>query len=79
MQVVSKDQEVSMLKDLGIYLILLGFALLIIAVMAIGMVVHKYREQIKQALSSIKKKTFWNNTIKSVLIAYLDLCHGATA
>ena len=75
--VVSKDQEVSVVEGLEIYLVLLGFLLVFLALMGIGMLVIKFRERIREALEALWTKTFWNNTIRSILLAYLDLCLSA--
>ena len=45
--------------------------------MAIGLLARKYRDWIRATLQSLWRKTFWNNTIRSVLLAYLDLCLSA--
>lgn len=78
--VVNKDQEVSIMDSLEIYLIILCAVLIVLGILwLLKVLIKPYAEKIKATLEGIWRKMFWNNAIKSILVAYLDLCHGATA
>ena len=68
----SSGQTESFIVNMAVYI----FALLVFLVVIIGILLLKNFEKLKPKLTKIiegvKEKTFWNNTIRSVTITYIE-------
>ena len=60
------------------YIFLIAFALIFAAVLvAVAVLAKKFRQKITQKLIATKKKFVWNGTIRSISLAYINLCLSA--
>jgi hypothetical protein len=56
------------------YLIFALVFFAVITALAILSLSSKYREKIREQLTELKKRFVWNGVIRSVYIAYAELC-----
>ena len=72
---INKDQEVSIIKDLQVYILIVGAGLILLCFAGIGILaLKKYREMIKNKLKSIKDKFQYNGALRSIYISFLEVC-----
>lgn len=65
-------QSTSIMANLGVYILGVSFFIIVIVVLVLLLRVQRIRDKVKGIIEKIKKKTFWNNTIRSVTISYLE-------
>ena len=68
---LSEDEEQSMFNDLFIYVFIGGMFLLVLLIMAIFMLFKRFKAKIKEKYQQIKKKTFFNGIIRSIMLSFL--------
>jgi len=68
----SSGQSDSILVNMAVYILVIGLFLLFILILVIVMFFEKLKPKVVKILQGIKEKTFWNNTIRSVTITYLE-------
>lgn len=70
--VESSGQTESIIVNMAVYImaIVAFFSFLIVLFLLVRL--KKYKPKIKEILIGIKEKTFWNNTIRSITISYIE-------
>lgn len=68
----SSGQSASLIVNMIMYLMALGGFLVFVAVLYVLLKVKGLKSKIQRVIEGIKKKTFWNNTIRSITISYLE-------
>ena len=62
----------SFMVNMGVYIFAGGAFLLAMLVLVLLMMLRRLKEKIKGIIEKVMKKTFWNNTIRSITISYLE-------
>lgn len=65
-------QTASFLVNMFMYIAALVVFFVILVVLILLTQIKKYKTKIIQILEGVKKKTFWNNTVRSVTISYIE-------
>ena len=68
----SSGQTASFIVNMSMYIMVIASFIVFLAVVYILMKFKKYKNKMLRILDGIKKKTFWNNTIRSITISYLE-------
>ena len=68
----SSGQTASFIVNMSMYIAAILMFFTVIAFLFLLMRFRKLRNTIDRILIGIKKKTFWNNTIRSITISYLE-------
>ena len=65
-------ESASPVVNMAIYIFAGAFFLLAILIILILKNLEKFKAKLTKILSDVKRKTFWNNTIRSITISYLE-------
>jgi hypothetical protein len=71
---LNEDQEKSIYKDIKTLVALLIVFVIAVVVMVILTKTEKYRQRVRRMLQKLKKMLFYNTIIRSIDIAYLQIC-----
>ena len=69
--VANIGESKSLVANMSIFIVAIVFFILFVGALAVAMKVKKVRRKAQKLAASIKEKTFWNNTIRSITISYL--------
>lgn len=68
----SSGQSASLIVNMIMYVMALVAFLVFVGILYVLLKVKGLKSKIQRVIDGIKKKTFWNNTIRSVTISYLE-------
>jgi len=62
------------MNDMKMYIMMAGFAVVVMVLMCILMVFKKFKDKIKLKIADFKRKFFWNGAVRSIYISYMEVC-----
>jgi ABC-type spermidine/putrescine transport system permease subunit II len=68
--IVNEDEKVNILEKIKIFLIMAAMTLPIFILAAVGFLIHKFRNKIKEKVKALKEKMIWNGLLRSFVVAY---------
>ena len=71
--IVSEDQEASVIGDLMMYILIAGVGLLFICILLTLTLIERFRTKLLKKLMDFKAKFIWNGVIRSLTISWFGM------